>query len=117
MMRVTRRGSSTFEASLQSAKDVIAGVVRGLTRTGEESSDEENQQPEEDLTLPPKFTSQLNAQLAAEKKPISRAGSIRSQRRARIARMIRAQRGEVNSEFQVQSFQLDKKKHLQDVEF
>ncbi len=85
MMRVTRQGSPTFEAALQSAKDVIAGIIRGLTRTGEEDSEEENQ-PEEDLTLPPKFSSQLQ-ELQEKKLLASRAGSVRAQRRARALKM------------------------------
>uniref|UniRef100_A0A5K3FMY7 Junctophilin n=1 Tax=Mesocestoides corti TaxID=53468 RepID=A0A5K3FMY7_MESCO len=85
MMRVTRQGSPTFEAALQSAKDVIAGIVRGLTRNGDEDTEEE-EQPEEDLTLPPKFTSQLK-ELQEKKLAASRAGSVRAQRRARAQKM------------------------------
>nr|CDS30748.1 junctophilin [Hymenolepis microstoma] len=87
MMRVTRQGSPTFEAALQSAKDVIAGIVRGLTK-GDIDEEEEDAatQPEEDLTLPPKFSSQLK-ELQEKKMMISRAGSVRAQRRARAAKM------------------------------
>lgn len=92
MMRVSRRGSPTFEAALQSAKDVIAGVIRGLTRTGDEDSEEEEMQPQEDLTLPPKFSFQVNAGQKNDKKPISRAGSLREQRRARLAKMQEQQK-------------------------
>ncbi|VDN08867.1 unnamed protein product [Dibothriocephalus latus] len=92
MMRVSRRGSPTFEAALQSAKDVIAGVIRGLTRSGEEDSEEEELQPQEDLTLPPKFSFQINAGQKNDKKPISRAGSLREQRRARLAKMQEQQK-------------------------
>ncbi|BHF81885.1 hypothetical protein SprV_0802502000 [Sparganum proliferum] len=92
MMRVSRRGSPTFEAALQSAKDVIAGVIRGLTRTGDEESEEEELQPQEDLTLPPKFSFQINANQKNDKKPISRAGSLREQRRARLAKMQEQQK-------------------------
>lgn len=88
MMRVTRQGSPTFEAALQSAKDVVAGIVRGLTKGGGEDEEEEESanQPEEDLTLPPKFSSQLR-ELQEKKLLISRAGSVRAQRRARALKM------------------------------
>lgn len=88
MMRVTRQGSPTFEAALQSAKDVVAGIVRGLTRGGGEDDEEEEaaNQPEEDLTLPPKFSSQLR-ELQEKKLLMSRAGSVRAQRRARALKM------------------------------
>ncbi|VDM30523.1 unnamed protein product [Hydatigera taeniaeformis] len=88
MMRVTRQGSPTFEAALQSAKDVVAGIVRGLTRGGGEDDEEEEaaNQPEEDLTLPPKFSSQLR-ELQEKKLLMSRAGSVRAQRRARAVKL------------------------------
>nr|CDS20751.1 junctophilin [Echinococcus granulosus] len=88
MMRVTRQGSPTFEAALQSAKDVVAGIVRGLTRGGGEEDEEEEatNQPEEDLTLPPKFSSQLR-ELQEKKLLMSRAGSVRAQRRARALKL------------------------------
>lgn len=87
MMRVTRQGSQTFEAALQSAKDVVAGIVRGLTKgDGDDEEEDAANQPEEDLTLPPKFSSQLK-ELQEKKMMMSRAGSVRAQRRARAAKM------------------------------